>query len=50
MIDITGTGAANCAAQATGGKVFTANNAKQLNQMMRRATEEVRGPAECRQP
>jgi Mg-chelatase subunit ChlD len=50
VVDITGTGAANCAAQATGGKVFKANNAQQLNQVMRRATQEVRGPAECRRP
>lgn len=50
VIDITGTGAANCAAKATGGKVLTANNAKQLNQQMRRATQQVRGPAGCRKP
>ena len=48
VVDITGTGAANCAAHATGGKVFEANNAQQLNRMLRRATQEVRGPAECR--
>jgi Mg-chelatase subunit ChlD len=50
VVDITGAGAANCAAQATGGRVFKANNAQQLNQVMRRATQEVRGPAECRRP
>jgi len=47
VVDITGTGAGNCVAAATGGKVFTAKNAQQLNTMLRRATQEVRGPVEC---
>ncbi len=48
VVDITGTGSANCAASATGGRVFKANNAQELNRQLRRATQEVRGPAECR--
>ncbi len=47
VVDITGTGAGNCAARATGGKVYTAKNAQQVKSMMHRATQEVRGPAEC---
>jgi len=48
VVDITGTGAGNCVASATGGKVFTAKNAQQLNTMLRRATQEVSGPARCK--
>jgi Mg-chelatase subunit ChlD len=47
VVDITGTGAGNCAARATGGKVYTAKNAAQVKSMMQRATQAVRGPAEC---
>jgi hypothetical protein len=47
VVDITGTGAGNCAARATGGKVYTAKNAAEVKAMMRSATQEVRGPAEC---
>jgi hypothetical protein len=49
VVDITGTGAGNCAARATGGKVYTAKNAAEIRSMMQSATQEVRGPAECRQ-
>jgi hypothetical protein len=48
VVDITGTGAGNCAARATGGKVYTANNAEEVRTMMRQATQEVQGPPECR--
>jgi hypothetical protein len=47
VVDITGTGAGNCAARATGGKVYTAKNAQEVKSMMQRATQAVRGPAEC---
>jgi Mg-chelatase subunit ChlD len=50
VVDITGTGAGNCVAQATGGKVFTANNADQLSAMTSRAAQEAMGPANCKQP
>jgi hypothetical protein len=48
VVDITGTGAAGCAARATGGRVLRASNAAELGSQMQRATEEVAGPAECR--
>jgi hypothetical protein len=48
VVDITGTGAGDCAARATGGKVYTANNAQEVRAMMQRATQEVQGPPECR--
>lgn len=48
VVDIAGMGGANCAASATGGRVLRAGNAAELNAQLQRATEEVRGPAECR--
>ncbi len=48
VVDIASTGAADCAAQATGGRVLRAGNAAELSRQMQRATEEVAGPAECR--
>ena len=50
VIDIGGTGAANCAAELTGGKVYTVSNAKELNVGIERATQEALGPAHCRKP
>ncbi|MDK7758792.1 VWA domain-containing protein [Providencia rettgeri] len=37
VIDIMGSGAGNCVAQATGGKVFTATNTKDVAMMMEKA-------------
>ncbi|CAG9429958.1 vWA domain-containing protein [Providencia alcalifaciens] len=37
VIDIMGSGAGNCVAKATGGKVFTAKNAKDVAVMMKKA-------------
>lgn len=48
VVDITGTGAADCAARATGGRVLRADNAEDLGRQLVRATEEVAGPAHCR--
>lgn len=48
VVDITGTGAGNCLASATGGKVFTANTAKEVGSMVNRAVQEALGPANCR--
>lgn len=48
VVDITGSGAGNCAAQLTGGRVYSAGNAQDFKLNLQRATEEVRGPAECR--
>lgn len=48
VVDITGTGAGNCVARLTGGKVFTANNANEVVDMVNRASQEAMGPANCR--
>ena len=48
VVDITGAGAADCAARATGGRVLRADNAQDLGAQLVRATEEVAGPAHCR--
>jgi len=48
VVDILGSGAGNCLAQATGGKVYTANNVQELQSMTTRAAEEVMLPAHCR--
>jgi Mg-chelatase subunit ChlD len=50
VIDIGGTGAANCAAELTGGKVYTVSNVKELNLAVERATQETLGPAHCVKP
>ena len=50
VIDIGGTGAANCAAELTGGKVYPVSNAKDLNIAVERATQETLGPAYCAKP
>lgn len=47
VIDIGGTGAANCAAELTGGQVYTVSNVKELNLAVERATQETLGPAHC---
>jgi len=48
VVDILGTGAGNCLAAATGGKVFTASNVKDLQLMTRQAAKDVLAPAHCR--
>ena len=48
VVDITGTGAGNCVAQATGGKVFTATNANELIAQTERAARDAMGPANCK--
>ncbi len=50
VIDIGGTGAANCAAELTGGQVYTVSNVKELNIGIERATQDALGPAHCRKP
>ena len=47
VVDIMGTGAGNCLAQATGGQVFTARNVKELNLMTERAAQDAIGPGNC---
>jgi len=48
VVDILGTGAGNCLAAATGGKVFTANNVSDLQLMTKQAAKDVLPPAHCR--
>ncbi|MBG5970051.1 vWA domain-containing protein [Proteus vulgaris] len=40
VVDILGTGAGNCVANTTGGKVFTARNANEVSLMTRKAIED----------
>ena len=48
VVDILGTGAGNCLAQATGGRVFTAKNVNELNLMTSQAARDVLPPSHCR--
>jgi len=48
VVDILGTGAGNCLAQATGGRVFTAKNVNELNLMTKQAAQDVLPPQHCR--
>ncbi|MCP5267181.1 MAG: VWA domain-containing protein [Burkholderiaceae bacterium] len=48
VVDITGTGAGNCIARITGGKVFTARNAGQVGRMTERAAVDAMAPAHCK--
>jgi hypothetical protein len=48
VVDITGTGAGNCAARITGGQVYTARQADEVAKMMERAAQEAMGPGNCK--
>ena len=48
VVDIGGTGAANCVAAATGGKVYTATSVKELNISLDRAAQDALGPPNCK--
>ncbi len=48
VVDIGGTGAANCVATATGGKVYAAADASGLQQALRNAARPLQVPAHCR--
>jgi hypothetical protein len=48
VVDILGTGAGNCLAAATGGKVFTARNVGELQMMTTQAAQDVLPPAHCK--
>jgi hypothetical protein len=50
VIDIGGTGAANCAAELTGGKVYQVSSVNELNVGIERAAQDTLGPAHCRKP
>lgn len=47
VLDITGTGAGNCVAAATRGRVLTARNAAEIATRMRQAAQEAMAPAGC---
>ena len=47
VIDIGGAGGANCAAEITGGKVYTVTSVKDLTIGLDRAAQDTLGPAQC---
>ena len=48
-VDIMGTGAGDCLASATGGRVFTASNAQEITDMIQLAASAAKGPENCSQ-
>lgn len=48
VVDIGGSGAAACVAQATGGKVFTVSNISELKLGIDRAAKDALGPSNCK--
>lgn len=48
VVDIGGSGAAACVAQATGGKVFTVSNISELKVGIDRAAQDALGPMNCK--
>lgn len=48
VIDIGGAGGANCAAEITGGKVYTVTSVKDLNIGLDQAAQDTLGPAQCK--
>jgi hypothetical protein len=48
VVDIGGTGAAACVAEATGGKVFTVSNISELKVGIDRAAQDALGPTHCK--
>lgn len=48
VVDIGGSGAAACVAQATGGKVYSVSNIAELNAGINRAAQDVLGPSTCK--
>lgn len=48
VVDIGGSGAAACVAQATGGKVFTVSNLSELKVGIDRAAQDALGPSNCK--
>jgi Mg-chelatase subunit ChlD len=47
VVDITGTGAGNCIARATSGKVYTAHKAEEIALVTRQAAADALAPAHC---
>lgn len=48
VVDIGNSGSGNCLASAARGKVFTARSIDELKVSLQKATQEVRGPANCK--
>ena len=48
VVDIGGSGAAACVAQATGGKVYSVSNISELNAGINRAAQDALGPSTCK--
>jgi hypothetical protein len=48
VVDIGGSGAAACVANATGGKVFTVSNISELKVGLDRAAQDALGPSHCK--
>jgi hypothetical protein len=48
VVDIGGSGAAACVAQATGGKVYTVSNVSELKVGLDRAAQDALGPSNCK--
>jgi hypothetical protein len=48
VVDIGGSGAAACVAQATGGRVFTVSNISELQTGLDRAARDALGPSNCK--
>ncbi len=48
VVDIGGSGAAACVAQATGGKVYTVSNISELKVGLDRAAQDALGPSHCK--
>ncbi len=48
VVDIGGTGAAACVAQATGGKMYSVSSIAELNAGINRAAQDAMGPSTCK--
>ncbi len=48
VVDIGGTGAAACVAQATGGKIYSVSSIAELNAGINRAAQDALGPSNCK--
>jgi hypothetical protein len=48
VVDIGGTGAAACVAEATGGKMYSVSSIAELNAGINRAAQDALGPATCK--
>lgn len=47
VVDISNFGLSNCVAQKTGGRVYSSNNAVQINEMLKNSIQELSATPEC---